>query len=170
MKIRTKLMLAALGVLATLALGSFAWASIPGGDGTIHGCYDKASGALRVTDRDTGTPKSCTAKETALDWYKGSPASDEYIARFGTAVGTAQFGNTQCVLGEIRLSAGKYTAGGVPANGQLMSINQNIALFSLLGTTYGGNGQTTFALPDLRPVTPNGMTYSICTVGLWPVQ
>jgi microcystin-dependent protein len=35
-------------------------------------------------------------------------------------------------------------------NGQLMNINQNQALFSLLGTTYGGNGQTTFALPDLR--------------------
>jgi len=35
-------------------------------------------------------------------------------------------------------------------NGQLMSIAQNTALFSLLGTTYGGNGQTTFALPDLR--------------------
>jgi microcystin-dependent protein len=35
-------------------------------------------------------------------------------------------------------------------DGQLMSIAQNTALFSLLGTTYGGNGQTTFALPDLR--------------------
>lgn len=35
-------------------------------------------------------------------------------------------------------------------NGQLLSIAQNTALFSLLGTTYGGNGQTTFALPDLR--------------------
>lgn len=35
-------------------------------------------------------------------------------------------------------------------NGQLMAINQNTALFSLLGTTYGGNGTTTFGLPDLR--------------------
>jgi microcystin-dependent protein len=35
-------------------------------------------------------------------------------------------------------------------NGQLLSISQNTALFALLGTTYGGNGQTTFALPDLR--------------------
>src|SRR5438270_13257171 len=35
-------------------------------------------------------------------------------------------------------------------NGQVLPINQNQALFSLLGTTYGGNGQTTFALPDLR--------------------
>lgn len=40
-------------------------------------------------------------------------------------------------------------------NGQLMSIAQNTALFSLLGTTYGGDGQTTFALPDLRSRRPN---------------
>jgi len=37
-----------------------------------------------------------------------------------------------------------------PAEGQILPISQNTALFSLLGTTYGGNGQTTFALPDLR--------------------
>jgi microcystin-dependent protein len=40
-------------------------------------------------------------------------------------------------------------------NGQLMSISQNTALFSILGTTYGGNGQTTFALPDLKGRVPN---------------
>jgi microcystin-dependent protein len=39
-------------------------------------------------------------------------------------------------------------------NGQILSIAQNTALFSLLGTTYGGNGQTTFALPDLRGRAP----------------
>lgn len=41
----------------------------------------------------------------------------------------------------------RYSA---PTNGQLLSISQNSALFSLLGTTYGGNGTTTFGLPDLR--------------------
>ncbi|ACU63283.1 phage tail protein [Chitinophaga pinensis] len=41
--------------------------------------------------------------------------------------------------------------------GQIMSIAQNTALFSLLGTTYGGNGQTTFALPDLRGRAPIGV-------------
>src|ERR1041384_6582900 len=40
-------------------------------------------------------------------------------------------------------------------NGQILPIAQNTALFSLLGTTYGGNGQTTFALPDLRGRVPN---------------
>ena len=55
------------------------------------------------------------------------------------------------VLAYVTLFAGNFA----PRNwafcqGQLLSIAQNTALFSLLGTTYGGNGQTTFALPDLR--------------------
>lgn len=44
--------------------------------------------------------------------------------------------------------------GWAATNGQLLAINQNAALFSLLGTTYGGNGQTTFAIPDLRGQVP----------------
>lgn len=54
-------------------------------------------------------------------------------------------------------------------NGQILSIAQNTALFSLLGTTYGGNGQTTFALPDLRsrvPIHPGqGAGLSSYTIG-----
>lgn len=54
-------------------------------------------------------------------------------------------------IGEIRMFAGDFAPRGwALAQGQLMSIAQNTALFSILGTTYGGNGQTTFALPDLR--------------------
>lgn len=54
-------------------------------------------------------------------------------------------------LGEIRLFTTDYAPRGwAPCNGQLLSIVQNQALYSLLGTTFGGNGQTTFALPDLR--------------------
>jgi len=56
----------------------------------------------------------------------------------------------------------------VPANGQLLHIIQNTALFSLLGTNFGGDGRTTFALPDLRAAAPNGMTYSICDQGIFP--
>jgi microcystin-dependent protein len=47
-----------------------------------------------------------------------------------------------------------------PCNGQLLAITQYTALFSLLGTTYGGNGQTNFALPDLRGRVPVGMGQS----------
>jgi len=48
-------------------------------------------------------------------------------------------------------------SGGALCAGQLMSISQNTALFSLLGTTYGGDGKTTFGLPDLRGRIPIGV-------------
>ena len=58
-------------------------------------------------------------------------------------------------LGEIRLVGFTFAPQGwALCDGQLLSIAQNTALFSLLGTTYGGNGQTTFALPDLRGRVP----------------
>ena len=54
-------------------------------------------------------------------------------------------------IGEIRISSIPYAPRGWAfCYGQLLAISQNAALFSLMGTTYGGNGQTTFALPDLR--------------------
>ena len=58
-------------------------------------------------------------------------------------------------VGEIRIFAGDYApTGWAMCNGQLMPISQNTALFSLLGTTYGGDGRSTFALPDLRGRAP----------------
>jgi len=54
-------------------------------------------------------------------------------------------------LAEIKIVSFNFPPKGwALCNGQLMQISQNQALFSLLGTTYGGNGTTTFALPDLR--------------------
>lgn len=54
-------------------------------------------------------------------------------------------------ISEIRMFAGNFAPRGWAfCQGQILSIAQNTALFSLLGTTYGGNGQTTFALPDFR--------------------
>jgi microcystin-dependent protein len=66
-------------------------------------------------------------------------------------------------LSEIRVMSFQYAPQGwAMCNGQLLPINQNQALFSLLGTTFGGDGQVTFALPDLRGRTPihagNGFT------------
>jgi len=61
------------------------------------------------------------------------------------------------MIAEIRLFAGNFAPRGWAfCQGQILSIAQNTALFSLLGTTYGGNGQTTFALPDLRGRVPVG--------------
>jgi microcystin-dependent protein len=57
-------------------------------------------------------------------------------------------------LGEIRIFGSFATAGWALCDGQLLPINQNQSLYSLLGTTYGGDGETTFGLPDLRGRTP----------------
>jgi microcystin-dependent protein len=58
-------------------------------------------------------------------------------------------------LSEIRIASFNFAPKGwALCNGQLLPINQNQALFALLGTTYGGNGQTNFALPDVRGRTP----------------
>ncbi len=58
-------------------------------------------------------------------------------------------------LGEIRLFAGNFAPQGwALCNGQVLEIAQSTALFSLLGTHYGGNGVTTFALPDFQDRVP----------------
>jgi microcystin-dependent protein len=58
-------------------------------------------------------------------------------------------------IGQIIMFAGNFAPQGWAfCDGQLLSIAQNTALFSILGTTYGGNGQTTFGLPDLRGRVP----------------
>ncbi|MEM9716293.1 MAG: tail fiber protein [Pseudomonadota bacterium] len=60
-------------------------------------------------------------------------------------------------IGEIFLFGGNFCPRGTAAaEGQLLSISQNAALFSLLGTIYGGDGRTTFGLPDLRGRAPLG--------------
>lgn len=77
------------------------------------------------------------------------------ICTGGTYPSSSSGGTTGAYMGEIRLVA--FFGGAVfppngwsECNGQLLNINQNMALFSLLGITYGGNGQSTFGLPDLR--------------------
>ena len=58
-------------------------------------------------------------------------------------------------LSEIRIMSFVFAPKGwALCDGQLLPINQNQPLFALLGTTFGGNGQTTFALPDLRSRAP----------------
>lgn len=69
----------------------------------------------------------------------------------------------QPYVGEIRLFAGNFApAGWMMCEGQLLPISENETLFQLIGTTYGGDGQSTFALPDLRGRVPlhqgNGFT------------
>lgn len=76
----------------------------------------------------------------------------------------------QTFIGTIVLAAFNYApVNWAFCNGQLLSINQNMALFSLLGTTYGGDGQTDFALPNLNAAALQpGLSYIICMNGVYP--
>ena len=71
-------------------------------------------------------------------------------------------------LASISLFAGTFCPrGSAPTDGAILPINQNQSLFALLGTTYGGDGRTTFALPNLKsPV--KGARYCIVTQGRFP--
>jgi microcystin-dependent protein len=76
-------------------------------------------------------------------------------------------------LGEIRLVAFNF----VPRNwllcdGSLLPVKSNVALFSLLGTTYGGDGVNTFALPTFPPKPTPGITeyFVICISGIYPTK
>lgn len=73
-------------------------------------------------------------------------------------------------LGDILLLPFGYSpVGSVECAGQLMQIAQYSALYSLLGTQYGGNGTTNFGIPDLRNAVPNSnMRYCIMITGVYP--
>lgn len=73
-------------------------------------------------------------------------------------------------IGQITLFPYPFAPKGWAAcEGQLLPIAQNTALFSLIGTTFGGDGQTTFALPDLRGKAPiDGTTYCMALLGIFP--
>ena len=74
------------------------------------------------------------------------------------------------ILGQIQLFPFSFAMyGWCTCEGQVLQITQNQALFSLIGNTYGGDGRTTFQLPDLRGAEPvPGMKYYIATQGIYP--
>jgi microcystin-dependent protein len=55
-----------------------------------------------------------------------------------------------------------------PCDGRLLQINQNMALFSLIGTNFGGDGTTTFGLPNYQGLAPKGSQYFIVLNGIFP--
>jgi hypothetical protein len=175
-------------VALLIACSGAAFAAIPSSSGTITACYT-ATGSLRVIDPEAG--QACRSAETQLSWKDGITGKvadsnlldgkdSSHFARaslFGSPVNArnGENANSDCVIGEVRLFAGSVTPGGWKmAHGQVLPINEdNNALYSLLGTKYGGNGETTFALPDLRGAEPNGAgaaapNYAICTQGIYP--
>lgn len=80
----------------------------------------------------------------------------------------------EAFLGEIRMFGGDFAPRGwARCHGQLLPIADHAPLFSLIGTTYGGDGVETFALPDLRPGAPPGaahVTFIIALAGVYPTR
>ena len=88
-------------------------------------------------------------------------------ATLGSA-GPASAG-TEDFIGEIMMFGGTFCPRGfVKANGDLYPIVENQALFSLYGTIHGGDGRTTFGLPDLMQYAPEGILYCVAEVGIFP--
>ena len=110
----SKKLIAVAVALVAIAAGSTAFAAIPDGGGVIHGCYDKNSGQLRVTDTDTNTPKSCTSKEAALAWNQQGPAGPSGITGLHQVTTSSSPWDTSglhtlmatCPAGERALGAG----------------------------------------------------------------
>ena len=105
-------------------------------------------------------------------------AVDQVAGRFGGGQSGSAGEGPGClpngVVGQVFLFAGDYPPeGALPADGQQLQISQHTALFSLLGNRYGGDGRTTFALPDLRDVAPRSaggtpVSYFVCLSGQYP--
>lgn len=76
------------------------------------------------------------------------------------------------MLGSLLLTPYDYTPKHfAPCDGQLVKLDQNLALFALLGTKFGGNGKTDFGLPDMRGKEPiKGLSYAIATRGFYPIR
>jgi len=79
---------------------------------------------------------------------------------------------TQPFIGEIEIFSFSFCpTGWVPLNGQLLAISDYVVLFELLGTTYGGDGQITFALPKWGPIVADGglpLITCIAFLGVFP--
>jgi hypothetical protein len=86
-----------------------------------------------------------------------------------TVYGQLAFADADPHLGEIDLFPYNFIPTGfMHADGSLLPISTNTALFSLLGTTFGGDGITNFALPDLRCMEPPSMEYAVAMSGVFP--
>ncbi len=101
--------------------------------------------------------------QTGAKGEQGSPGPQGPIGPQGPE------GLNKPFIGEIRLFGGNFA----PRNwalceGQLLAIADNTSLFSILGTTYGGDGRTTFGLPDLSDHRPGDVHYIIALQGFYP--
>lgn len=77
--------------------------------------------------------------------------------------------DSDVLLGSIHLFAFEFAPRGwARCDGALLSIQQNQALYQALSNTFGGDGKSTFALPNIPPLSREGPFYLICTNGVYP--
>jgi hypothetical protein len=96
-------------------------------------------------------------------------ALSKNLAQTGAFLGSDLFVyQASCQVGDVVLSVNGYGEGALPADGRFVLISPYEALFSLIGTNFGGDGLHNFALPDLRANAPKGLQYSICVNGIFP--
>ena len=115
----------------------------------------------------TGPPGSATLPAN-LTLLSGQLTTTQGVAYLGT--GRFSFPGA-CVIGDVFLSVNGYGSGNaLPADGRAIPIQNNTALFSLIGINFGGNGTSSYNLPDLRAFAPKGMQYSICLNGTFPSE
>ncbi len=178
-KVRANLTYA--NVMATvavfLALGGGAIAATHLGKNVVgtKQIKNSAVNAAKIQDSAVNGSKVQDQSLTAAD-INPSGLNFAPAGLFGSPGGSFSQGvvNVSCVLGELSLFAGNtYPNSMLPADGRLLNISSNTFLFSLLGTTYGGNGVNNFALPDLRGAEPkgagpHGARYVICVNGVFP--
>jgi hypothetical protein len=127
-----------------------------------------AANQFSIQFAGTGSANSAARSDHS---HSVDPGVSGFINRFGTVGDPGQRGGCgiEANMGGIYLIVGSTpSSGAVVANGQTLPINTNQALFSLYQFRFGGNGVSTFAMPDLSPIAPNGMSYVVCTVGNFP--
>jgi microcystin-dependent protein len=110
--------------------------------------------------------QTCASVDVTIDWRKAATARGiekghlelrrrDHVGELGHPMEEEGRFMAEPFLSEIRIMSFVFAPKGwALCNGQLLPINQNQALFSLLGTTFGGDGRVNFALPDLRGRTP----------------
>lgn len=99
----------------------------------------------------------------------GNGAASESVESAPGSGGAENLTIGECTIAEVSLFAGNFAPRETAfTHGQLLPISTNTALFSILGTMYGGDGETTFGLPDLRGLEPEGVNYVICLQGIFP--
>jgi len=99
---------------------------------------------------DFTTDSAGNANPTPINNLQPSLGLNYFVPRVGVFPSPSRGGGAGGYLGQIRMFAGNFTPGGaVAAEGQLLAVSQNDALFSIYGTIYGGDGETTLAVPDL---------------------